>query len=32
MANPIVWIKTKNNERTSVQGNDPRNWMKAWAI
>ena len=32
MANPIVCIEAINNVRTSVQGNDPRTWMKACAI
>ena len=32
MANPIVCIESINNVRTSVQGNDPRTWMKACAI
>ena len=32
MANPILCIEAINNVRTSVQGNDPRTWMKACAI
>tara|TARA_B110000208_G_C11500470_1_gene333010 strand:- start:68 stop:304 length:237 start_codon:yes stop_codon:yes gene_type:complete len=32
MANPIVCIESINNVRTSVQGNDPRTWMKSCAI
>ena len=32
MADPIVCIESINNVRTSVQGNDPRTWMKACAI
>ena len=32
MANPIVCIEAINDVRTSVQGNDPRTWMKACAI
>jgi len=32
MANPITCIEAINNVRTSVQGNDPRTWMKACAI
>ena len=32
MANPIGCIEAINNVRTSVQGNDPRGWMKACAI
>jgi hypothetical protein len=31
MANPIACIEAINNVRTSVQGNDPRGWMKACA-
>lgn len=31
MANPIACINAINNVRTSVQGNDPRGWMKACA-
>ena len=32
MANPIVCIEAINNVKSSVQGNDPRTWMKACAI
>jgi len=32
MPNPIVCIEAINDVRTSVQGNDPRTWMKACAI
>ena len=32
MANPIICIEAINNVKTSVQGNDPRTWMKACAI
>lgn len=31
MANPIICIDAINNVRTSVQGNDPRGWMKSCA-
>ena len=32
MANPIVCIEAIDNVKSSVQGNDPRTWMKACAI
>jgi hypothetical protein len=32
MPNPIICIEAINDVRTSVQGNDPRTWMKACAI
>ena len=32
MANPIICIEAINNVKKSVQGNDPRTWMKACAI
>ena len=32
MANPIVCIKAIDDVKSSVQGNDPRTWMKACAI
>ena len=32
MANPIVCIEAINKVKSSVQGNDPRTWMKACAI
>lgn len=32
MANPIICIEAINNVRTSIQGNDPRTWMKSCAI
>ena len=32
MANPIVCIEAINNVKKSVQGNDPRTWMKECAI
>ena len=32
MANPIVCLEAINNVKSSVQGNDPRTWMKACAI
>ena len=32
MANPIVCIEAINDVKSSVQGNDPRTWMKACAI
>ena len=31
MANPIKCIKAIDKVQTSVQGNDPRGWMKACA-
>ena len=31
MADPIACIIAINNVKTSVQGNDPRGWMKACA-
>jgi len=31
MANPIECLTAINNVRTSVQGNDPRGWMKSCA-
>ena len=31
MANPIACIDAINNVKTSVQGNDPRGWMKSCA-
>tara|TARA_R110001592_G_scaffold267514_1_gene533608 strand:- start:239 stop:475 length:237 start_codon:yes stop_codon:yes gene_type:complete len=31
MANPIACIEAINNVKTSVQGNDPRGWMKSCA-
>ena len=31
MADPIKCIIAINNVKTSVQGNDPRGWMKACA-
>jgi len=31
MANPIKCIESINKVQTSVQGNDPRGWMKACA-
>ena len=32
MANPIVCLEAINKVKSSVQGNDPRTWMKACAI
>ena len=32
MANPIICIEAINNVKKSVQGNDPRTWMKSCAI
>ena len=32
MADPVSCLLAINNVRTSVQGNDPRTWMKACAI
>jgi hypothetical protein len=32
MANPIICIEAINNVKSSIQGNDPRTWMKACAI
>jgi hypothetical protein len=31
MADPVSCLLAINNVRTSVQGNDPRGWMKACA-
>ena len=31
MGNPIQCLTAINNVRTSVQGNDPRGWMKSCA-
>ena len=32
MANPIACLEAIENVKSSVQGNDPRTWMKACAI
>ena len=32
MPNPIICIEAINDVKTSIQGNDPRTWMKACAI
>jgi len=32
MANPIICLEAINDVKSSVQGNDPRTWMKACAI